>query len=56
MAQTILSNTFKRFPSLLPEMQEVVSKVIIREREKTKEIIEATIDAEESYVFTNDTN
>jgi dynamin 1-like protein len=55
LAQTIIERLFYRFPSLVSEICEVVSSVLRDERDKCKEIVQSIIEAEESYVFTNDT-
>lgn len=46
-AKSILRKRFKRFPTLIPEMEDVISQLLIRERDKTRSIVQAVIDAEE---------
>jgi hypothetical protein len=46
-AKSILRKRFKRFPAMIPEMEEIISQLLIRERDKTKAIIQCCIDAEE---------
>lgn len=54
LSEELASKTFSRFPSLIGEILEVVSKCLQEERETTKEILEFIIDSEEGYLFTND--
>lgn len=54
LAEQLASKVFARFPTLIGEILEVVSHVLQEERDKTKEILEAIIDSEEGYLFTND--
>ena len=46
MAQCIVERIFSRFPSLIPEVMDIIVTVIQDEREKTRAIVEAIIDAE----------
>jgi uncharacterized protein (DUF169 family) len=50
----LIEKLFARFPSLVEEISETVSKVLNEEREKTKEVVENIIDSEQGYLFTND--
>ena len=54
LARTIIERVFYRFPTLAAEISEIASHVLFREREKTREICESIISAEEGYIFTND--
>lgn len=54
LATTIISRVFYRFPSLAGEISDLASRVIGREKEKTREIVESMITSEEGYIFTND--
>jgi len=45
---------FQRFPTMIPEIMDIIIKVLNIEREKTREIVEAIIDSEINYLFTND--
>ena len=40
---------------MIPEVMEIVVKALTKEREKTREVVEAIIDAE-GFLFTNDDN
>lgn len=42
----LIEKLFARFPSLVEEISETVSKVLNEEREKTKEVVENIIEAE----------
>lgn len=54
LAEELASKVFSRFPSLIGEILEVVSRCLQEERDKSKEILECIIDSEEGYLFTND--
>jgi hypothetical protein len=54
MAQGIVERIFSRFPSLIPEVMDIIVTVLQDEREKTRGLIESIIDAEQNYHFTND--
>ena len=54
MAQGIVDRIFSRFPSLIPEVMDIIITVLQDEREKTRALVESIIDAEQNYLFTND--
>lgn len=54
MAQGIVDKIFSRFPSLIPEVMDIIITVLQDEREKTRVLVESIIDAEQNYLFTND--
>jgi N-dimethylarginine dimethylaminohydrolase len=54
LAEEIANSVFARFPGLVGEVIEVVSKVLQEERDKAKEILEDIIESEQGYLFTND--
>ena len=54
LAEEIANRAFSRFPGLVGEMLEVVSKVLQEERDITKEILDDIIESEQGYLFTND--
>jgi hypothetical protein len=56
MAQGIIEKIFSRFPSLIPEVMDIIITVLQEEREKTRALIESIIDAEQNYHFTNDSD
>ena len=43
-----------RFPAVRPVVMEIICDIIGNERDHTREIVEAVIDAEQHYLFTND--
>lgn len=43
-----------RFPSLRPVIMDIIIQVLGAERDHTREIVDAVIDAEQNYLFTND--
>ena len=54
MASGAVEKIFQRFPSLIPEIMDIIVKVLNREREAARKVIEAIIDSEQNYLFTND--
>lgn len=54
LSHKIIERTFFRFPSLVNEISELASVVLMKEKENCSSIIEAIIDSEEGYCFTND--
>ena len=42
------------FPTMISEMMEIIVKVLTKERERTREVVEAILDSEQEYLFTND--
>jgi hypothetical protein len=56
MAQGIVDKIFSRFPSLIPEVMDIIITVLQEEREKTRVLVESIIDAEQNYLFTNDSD
>jgi hypothetical protein len=41
---------------MIPEIMDIIVKVLSKERDHAREIIEALIDSEQNYLFTNDQN
>ena len=39
---------------MISEMMEIIIKVLTKERERTREVVEAILDSEQEYLFTND--
>ena len=54
MAQGIVEKIFSRFPTMIPEVMDIITQVLQAEREKTRNIVESIIDSEQNYLFTND--
>ena len=54
MAFSIVNKIFQRFPTMIPEIMEIIIKSLNKEREKSREVVEAIIDSENHYLFTND--
>ncbi|CAG9334067.1 unnamed protein product [Blepharisma stoltei] len=54
LSRKIIERVFYRFPSLVAEIGDISSHVLIKERENCKTIVEELVDAEEGYIFTND--
>jgi len=54
MAVAIIERIFCRFPSLKPEIIEIITGVLQEERDHTLEIVGAIVEAEQNYIFTND--
>ena len=53
IASNNVNRIFNRFPGMQGEIMEIVTKVLQKEREKARTIVEALIDAEMNYLFTN---
>lgn len=56
IAHTIVEKIFQRFPSLIPEIMDIIIKSLSKDRDRAREVVEAIIDSEQNYLFTNDTN
>jgi hypothetical protein len=54
LAHKIIERTFFRFPNLVHEISELASSVLLKEKDNSGSIIEAIIDSEEGYCYTND--
>lgn len=54
LATTIQGISFARFPSFGEEIMEKILEVMQEEREKARYLVEAIIESEETYMFTND--
>ena len=54
LAEELAEKVFARFPILIGEIKDIVSKCLQEDRDFTKEIIENVMDSEEGYLFTND--
>ena len=39
---------------MISEMMEIIIRVLTKERERTSEVVEAILDSEQEYLFTND--
>ena len=49
-----MEKIFQRFPTLIPEIMDIIIKCISKERDQAREIVESIIDSEQNYLFTND--
>ena len=54
LSSAIISKVFARFPALIPELKDEINEVLSGERDRTRDIVEAIIEAEENCIFTND--
>jgi len=54
LAQGIVEKIFQRFPSMIPEIMDIIVKCLSKERDRAREVVEAIIDSEQHYLFTND--
>lgn len=54
LAEEIAQKVFSRFPSVVNEMMELVSKCLLDQKNKAAKVVEAIIESEEGYLFTND--
>lgn len=39
---------------MITEMMEIITRVLTKEREHAREVVEAILDSEQEYLFTND--
>lgn len=54
LAHQVIERILYRFPPLIAEVSDVVTRVLLQEKEACRSVVERVIDAEESYIFTND--
>ena len=54
LADEIAQKVFARFPGVVSDIMELVSKCLLEQKEKTSRVVEAIIESEEGYLFTND--
>jgi GTP-binding protein EngB required for normal cell division len=54
LSTKILDVTFQRFPKVIDDMNEFVTKFLHSEKDKAKYIVDSIVDMEISYLFTND--
>ena len=54
IAANIVEKIFQRFPTMIPEIMDIIVKVLSQERDRAREVVEAIIDSEQNYLFTND--
>ena len=54
IAAAIVEKIFQRFPSMISEMMDIIIRVLSKERERCREVVEAILDSEQEYLFTND--
>lgn len=49
----IIDRVFMRFPSLRPVIMEIIVAILVELRDNTRRLVEAIIDSELNYHFTN---
>jgi len=54
LANSLLNRVFRRFPALHSEAIEIVTAILNKELEKTRDVVDSVVAAEEGYIFTND--
>lgn len=54
LAEEIAQKVFSRFPGVVNDIMEIVSACLMRQKDKTSKVVEAIIQSEEGYLFTND--
>ena len=54
LAHQIIERILYRFPPLIGDVSDVVTRVLLQEKENCRSIVDRVVDAEESYIFTND--
>lgn len=43
-----------RVPTIIPEIMDIIVKVLSKDRDHARDLVESIIDAEQNYLFTND--
>jgi hypothetical protein len=54
LSTKILEKSFQRFPRIIDDVNDFVSKFLNEERDKAKYIVDSIVDMELNYLFTND--
>ena len=54
IAGGIVERIFQRFPTMISEVMDIITTVLQKNRDEAREIVEAIIDSENHYHFTND--
>jgi hypothetical protein len=54
IASSIVEKIFQRFPTMIPTIMDIIIQCLNKERDHAREIVEAIIDSEQNYLFTND--
>jgi len=54
IASQLIDKIFARFPTIIDDINDIVSRALKEEKEITRELIENVIDSERTYIFTND--
>ena len=54
LADEIAEKIFMRFPNTKNDIMEIVSKTLYAQMERTKKVVDAIIESEQGYQFTND--
>lgn len=54
IADEICNKIFMRFPSASQDIMEIVSKTLYDQMMRTKKVVDAIIESEKGYQFTND--
>ena len=50
----MVEKIFQRFPGMMPEIMDIIVKQLSKDRDRAREAVEALIDSEVNYLFTND--
>jgi hypothetical protein len=54
LAEEIAQKVFSRFPGVVNDIMEIVSNCLMEKKDKASKVVEAIIESEEGYLFTND--
>jgi GTP-binding protein EngB required for normal cell division len=54
LASKILEKTFARFPQMVDDMGEIINRYLNEEKDKCKYLVDAILESEINYLFTND--
>lgn len=54
IANMLVNKIFQRFPQMIPEITDIITRTLSADRDRAREVVEYLIDSEENYLFTND--
>ena len=54
IASSIVNKIFQRFPAMIPIIMDIIIRTISKEKEHARDVVEALLDSEQNYLFTND--
>ena len=54
LAEEIAQKVFSRFPGVVNDIMEIVSRCLMEQKDRSSKVVESIIESEEGYLFTND--